>query len=82
LDPTHSESLNEQCDHEANGRVTLRPTRPVHPPNPQPRLDETEEPMTDPIIAPTPTPPPKDETVEDIKVEPKEDGGAIISNHH
>ena len=36
LDPTHTESLDEKCDHDAGGCIT-RPKRKEHAPNPQPR---------------------------------------------
>ena len=45
LDPTHTDSVDETCDHDAGG-CKVRPERKKHAPNPQPReptiVDEKE----------------------------------------
>jgi len=47
LDPTHTESVNEVCDHSGSS-MSVRPPRGVHKPDPQPK-DEVIFAEVDPI---------------------------------
>ena len=48
LDPTHTESLNEECTIRS-GTFVQRPARIKHDPNPQPKYVPTEEEIEEPI---------------------------------
>lgn len=68
LDPTHTESLNEECDH--TGSV-LRQPREEHSPDPRPtwtdEVEIVEEPKVGPDVGPED---PVEETVDESKQDP------------